>query len=248
MRRLVAKIDFRPRARGSGRHRRAGALPRALARPLSSSERWCGNRPSSQPGRNTVSNSSPLAAVQRHDADRVAARRLVVRSITSETCSRKPCEVLELLQDAPVPSGFPAGRRLGRAFCPAATSRCSRIRRARFRPARVRHRVAAACASGRKRLEQRAQRGARLRLAARRSRSRRGGCGQRDVGACGRSCSRSLHGGVAEAARGRVDDALEGEIVGRLNCDARADRPARRGFRRARRSAGRRSRDRAGRA
>ena len=29
-------------------------------------ERWCGNRPSSMPHRNTILNSSPLAVVQRH--------------------------------------------------------------------------------------------------------------------------------------------------------------------------------------
>ncbi len=55
-----------------------------------------------------------------------------------------------------------------------------------------------------------------------------------------------LHGGVAEPALGHVDDALEGEVVGRAS-GPRADRRARRGFPGARRSAGRRSRDRAGR-
>jgi DNA-binding beta-propeller fold protein YncE len=37
------------------------ALLLEARRGRSSSARWCGNRPSSQPGRNTVSNSSPLA-------------------------------------------------------------------------------------------------------------------------------------------------------------------------------------------
>ena len=66
--------------------RRSSSSP---ARPLSSSERWWGKSPSSQPGRNTVSNSSSFAPwrvmmVTRSSLSPSAA------SITSETCSRKP--------------------------------------------------------------------------------------------------------------------------------------------------------------
>ena len=45
--------------------------------------------------------------------------------------------------------------------------------------------------------------------------SARGGFGQRDA-LLARVVVQHLHGGVAEAALGHVDDALEGEVVGRL--------------------------------
>ena len=72
-------------APGSGRHRRAAALPPARRCRFSSKARWFGNRPSSHPGRKTWSNSRPLAAwrvisVRRSPASAVAL------SITSPTC------------------------------------------------------------------------------------------------------------------------------------------------------------------
>src|SRR6266853_411174 len=65
--------------------RRSSSSP---ARPWSSSVRWCGNRPSSQPGRNTVSNSSPLAEC--NVMIDTASPSLFSVSITSAMCSRKP--------------------------------------------------------------------------------------------------------------------------------------------------------------
>ena len=76
-------------APGSARHRRDAAPPRAPASPFSSIARWLGNTPSSQPGRNTVSNSRPLALcrVIRLTMSPPASAAL---SITRLTCSRNP--------------------------------------------------------------------------------------------------------------------------------------------------------------
>ena len=54
--------------------------------------RWFGNMPSSQPGRNTVSNSSPLAPCSVIRLTR-SAPDCSSFSITSETWSRKPARV-----------------------------------------------------------------------------------------------------------------------------------------------------------
>src|ERR1700732_4149635 len=52
--------------------------------------RFLGNRPSPQPARNTLSNSSPLAECS-VISDTASSSAPPSRSITSEMCSRKPC-------------------------------------------------------------------------------------------------------------------------------------------------------------
>ena len=61
--------------------------------------RWLGNRPSSQPGRKIVSNSSPLAAWSVIRLMRSPDSSWAI-SITSETCSRKACERVERFHGA----------------------------------------------------------------------------------------------------------------------------------------------------
>src|ERR1700719_3337568 len=78
---------LRARVRPTWARRRSSSRP---ARPWSSSVRWCGNRPSSQPGRNTVLNSKPLAECKVMMLT-ASASALLSLSITSEMCSKKPC-------------------------------------------------------------------------------------------------------------------------------------------------------------
>ena len=75
------------------------------------------------------------------------------------------------------------------------------------------------CSRQRSKLEQAAQRAARLRLQLVGLDHGARGFGQRHA-ALARVVVQELHGGVAEAALGHVDDALEGEVVGRRIDDA----------------------------
>ena len=87
-----------------------------------------------------------------------------------------------------------------------------------FGQLRVRHRILARAPALETR-HQLAQREARLRLHLVGGAERRGRFGERDALLAG-VVVQHLHGGVAEAALGHVDDALEGEVVGRLRDDA----------------------------
>ena len=99
MRRLTAKESLarlRARVRPTWARRRSSSSP---ARPLSSSARWLGNRPSSQPGRNTVSNSRPLAACSVISETR-SGPLLLVRLHHERDVLEEGGEVRELLHGA----------------------------------------------------------------------------------------------------------------------------------------------------
>ena len=201
---------LRARVRPTWARRRSSSRP---ARPCSSSERWCGNRPSSQPGRNTVSNSSPLAECSVMMLTASSPSPLVgvhhQRDVLEEAR-----EVLELLHRAHqlLQVLQPAGGVGAAVLLPHLGVAGSR--RARSRPARCAAACPSARASGRSSSIDVAQRAARLglQLVGRDDRAR--GLGQRHA-ALARVVVQQLDGGVAEPALGHVDDALEGEIVGR---------------------------------
>ena len=140
------------------------------------------------------------------------------RSITSEMCSRKPAEILEILHGAHQllevfqPPGGVGGAVLLPHLGVAALVQHD------FGQLGVRHGIflgAPALEAG----HQLAQRQPRFRLHLVGGRQRGGGLGQRNALLAG-IVVQHLHGGVAEAALGHVDDALEGEVVGRLRDDA----------------------------
>ena len=131
------EADGQPaRAPGSGRHRPAGAPPRAPGRRLRRARAGWGTGPPPSPARNTVSNSSPLAPCSGHDADHVGVRRRSALSITRLTCSRNAGRVSNSC--SALTSSFRFSSRPGASGVRRpATSRCSPTRRAPSRPARV---------------------------------------------------------------------------------------------------------------
>ena len=187
----------------------------------------------------------PLGGVQGHDRDRVGVLGRS-RSMTSEMCSRKPCRFSN--------SSIERISSLRFSSRPAASARAVVLPHLGVAEL-VEHDLGqlgvgqgvALGAPAVERGDEVAQRAARLGLELFGLRPWR--APPRTAG-CARSRGmvvQQLQGGVAEAALGHVDDALEGEVVGRRVDEAQiGERIA--DFLRARRSAGRRSPDRAGRA
>ena len=179
----------------------------------------------------------PLGGMQRHDRDRFGALAAVgvhhQRDVLEEAA-----EVLELLHRAhELLQVFEPAGGVGRAVLLPHLGVAGLVEHD-LGELGVRQRVLLRAPAVERR-DQIAQRGARLAPSAPRSRRAARAASSSGTPRAPRMILQRLQRGVAEAALRRVDDALEGEIVGRL-VDAGADRRARRGSRRARRSAGRR--------
>ena len=244
--RLAAwRIVAAPPRAGDRRHRRGGVPPPGDAAPPSSSARWLGNTPSSQPARKTWSNSSPLAAWSVMMVTFSVASDASL-SMTRLTCSRKAGQRRVILHRAGSSMRFssrPVGSR-------PILSACQHRDIARFLQHDARQ-LGMRQVLGQRRASARDRRSSPAASAARAGRS--SSVSTSAAAACG--SGRSMRAGmavhpphrlVAQPALGHVDDALERQRVIGLRRRG-ADRPAHRGFRRARRSGSRRRSGRAGR-
>ena len=198
-------------APASARHRPAGVpppVPQARSRP------WCageGNRPSSQPGRNTVSNSSPLAACSVIRLMRSPVSFCSI-SITSETCSRNAAQRFELLHRAHEFLQIVQPARRLRRFVGLQHVGVAAFVQHHFGQFGMRQMLAPSRSSARN--WRRVRRAPCAPWAAIR-RSRRSRAPPPAAASCrgAGKCVQRLHAGIADAALGLVDDALEREIV-----------------------------------
>ena len=200
-------------ARASRPHRRDGAPPRGRRARLVQ-RALMREKPLLPPGQINGVELEPLRRVQRHHAD-ASSLSLLRRVHHERDVLEEAPEIREIPpSSAPAPSGFRACRRHRRSD-PSATSRCSRIPPARVRRVRCAASSPAARPSARKSLMSERTDCRCLGFSSSVSTSRRAAFPSAGFSRAARDrayCS----GRIPKTALGRVEDALEGEIVGGL--------------------------------